>query len=178
MPQKYQETVVFEKIITQIERFFVFCFNLANFVILIIMVSDSVVNEPELSPYCGNRYRYVRYYNDSIFSLNFISDSEFRLFRSLLFHSDVITNCVMLCDSRVRFDVIGIAYRGIDSWDGNVRRYQRDMKVLKGKRLVLSSNSVTGRRSVMVNPRVAFAGDFHDRKKAIQVWDRLFGSKV
>lgn len=82
----------------------------------------------------------------------------------------------MLNDSRVRFDVIGVAYRGIDSWDGNIRRYQRDMSVLKEKRLVLRSNSVTGRKSVMVNPRVAFAGDFHDRKRAIAVWDKLFGS--
>ena len=141
------------------------------------MVSNISVKEDELSSYCGQRYRYVRYYNESIFSLNDLGDSEFRLFRSLLFHSDVISNCVMLGDSRVRFDVIGVAYRGIDSWDGNVRRYQRDMKVLKDRRLVLRSTSVTGSRSVMVNPRVAFAGDFHDRKRAVQVWDKLFGSK-
>lgn len=141
------------------------------------MVSNISVKEEELSSYCGQRYRYVRYYNESIFSLNDLGDSEFRLFRSLLFHSDVISNCVMLGDSRVRFDVIGVAYRGIDSWDGNVRRYQRDMKVLKDRRLVLRSTSVTGSRSVMVNPRVAFAGDFHDRKRAVQIWDKLFGSK-
>ena len=141
------------------------------------MVSNISVKEDELSSYCGQRYRYVRYYNESIFSLNDLGDSEFRLFRSLLFHSDVISNCVMLGDSRVRFDVIGVAYRGIDSWDGNVRRYQRDMKVLKDRRLVLRSTSVTGSRSVMVNPRVAFAGDFHDRKRAIEIWDKLFGSK-
>lgn len=176
MPQNYQETVVFEKMHTVFERFFGFCFILSNFVILFIMDSNKDIEEPELSPYCGNRYRYVRYYNDSIFSLNYLSDSEFRLFRSLLFHSDVLSNCVMLNDSRVRFDVIGVAYRGIDSWDGNIRRYQRDMSVLKEKRLVLRSNSVTGRKSVMVNPRVAFAGDFHDRKRAIAVWDKLFGS--
>ena len=141
------------------------------------MVSNISVKAEELSSYCGQRYRYVRYYNESIFSLNDLGDSEFRLFRSLLFHSDVISNCVMLGDSRVRFDVIGVAYRGIDSWDGNVRRYQRDMKVLKDRRLVLRSTSVTGSRSVMVNPRVAFAGDFHDRKRAIEIWDKLFGSK-
>jgi len=141
------------------------------------MAGNISVKEEELSSYCGHRYRYVRYYNESIFSLNDLGDSEFRLFRSLLFHSDVISNCVMLGDSRVRFDVINVAYRGIDSWDGNVRRYQRDMKTLKGKRLVLRSTSITGSRSVMVNPRVAFAGDFHDRKRAVQVWDKLFGSK-
>jgi hypothetical protein len=142
------------------------------------MVSNDVIEGVELSPYCGERYRYVRYYNDGIHSLDGYGDNEFRLFRALLYYTDVDSLCVDLRGSLSRFRLIELAYRGIDSVDGNIRRYQGSMRILLRHRLVLDSRSVTGSKSVMVNPYVAFAGDFHDRKRAIRVWKKLFVSKV
>lgn len=132
------------------------------------MEDNAVVNARD-SNYCGERFRYVRYYNDSVYSLNGIGDNEFRLFRALLFYTDVNTLCIDLSRVRLRMLVIELAFRGIDNWDGNIRRYQRSMRGLLGMKLVLKNG-----RSVMVNPRVAFPGDFHDYRRALVVWDELF----
>ncbi len=159
--------------------FFGFCFILSKFVILIIMDSDIevvVVKDLDIeSPFCGQRYRYARYSYSGNHALDGYGDNENRLFRALLYYTDVNSLCVGLLKPIDRFRVIEMAYRGIDSWDGNVRRYQGAMRTLLHNRLVLKSNSVTRIKSVMVNPYIAFPGDFHDYRRAIETWDILFG---
>lgn len=105
--------------------------------------------------------------------LNSMADNEFRLFRSLLFFSDVDDGCVHLYVKPIKIRMTHFAYQGVVDTDYNYRRrYHRAMTEMEARGLVKRFRSGNG-RCAMINPLVAYMADYRGRKMAINKWKEI-----
>lgn len=115
----------------------------------------------------------MRLYHRESGLLNDLGDNEFRLFRALLFFSDVDDGCVHLYLKPIKVRMVHFAYQGIQDTDYNYRRrFHRAMTEMETRGIVKRFRSGFG-KCAMINPLVAYMADYRGRKMAIKKWKEI-----